>query len=66
MGNAIQVFGLQQNQAQLGATRIEEINENNYGQGVSNTSPRAPKRWNATESQITQPMQPTEEIREKV
>ncbi|KAB2595660.1 hypothetical protein D8674_031110 [Pyrus ussuriensis x Pyrus communis] len=36
MGNAIQVFGLQQNQAQLGATRIEEINENNYGQGSNN------------------------------
>ncbi|KAM1336355.1 hypothetical protein ACFX2H_040318 [Malus domestica] len=31
MGNAIQVFGLQQNQAQLEAIRIEEMSENNYG-----------------------------------
>lgn len=46
------VFGLQQNQAQSGGIRIEEMNEDNNDHVMVNPSPMTRDNWSGSKNQI--------------
>lgn len=46
------VFGIQQNQAQSGGIRIEEMNEDNNDHVMVNPSPMTRDNWSGSENQI--------------